>query len=214
MDAEQIEKLRHLRKSGDSLRLIAQKTGVSLTTVRRHACDIVVKTQAERGPRGRRRQEDMSGPLPLSADFAYFLGVFAGDGSLTALPRTYQLRIACHSAQQELTAKHLALLTRVTGRMPAVRLRRDCNGMDIVLYGMNLPVLLGLPCGRKQTNGFIIPPWVFEMRESARGFVRGLIETDGGIYKRARPDKGRTWECILTAHNPEIMNAFLRATEF
>ena len=199
-----------LRRQGDSLRLIAQKAGLSLSAVRYHVRDIETETRNLRAPSGRKPKPFRPFLLP-SEDFAYLIGVFAGDGCLSRLPRTYKFSIACDNRYPDLIAKYAALLERITGCPPIVQPRNESKATDVILHGIDLPTLFGLPCGRKTESGFQTPAWVFEDQQYLKAFVRGLVETDGGIYKRNRPDKGRTWECIFVAYNAQIMADFLKA---
>jgi len=200
-----------LRQQGDSLRLIAEKLGLSFSAVRYHVRDIQVETSNLRGPHGR-KPNVVRPPLVPSEDLAYLLGVFAGDGCLSRLPRTFKFSIACDNRYPDLIAKYAALLERLTGCPPIVQPRRESKATDVMLHGVDLPTLFGIPCGRKTESGFQSPAWVFEEPDYLKPFVRGLIETDGGIYKRHRADKGRTWECIFVAYNSQIMADFLQAT--
>lgn len=202
---------RELRKQGFSQRLIAEMTGLSPSVVRYHTRDIEVVTTQKRPYLRYSRQEAVK-TLEPSLDLAYFWGVFAGDGSLSRQPRTFKLAIACDPRYPDLIKTYTDLMERLTGRMPTVSLS-SCNYMRIVLYGQVLPELFGLPYGRKTDNGFTVPEWIFENRDYTAFCLRGLIETDGGIYKRHRIEKGRTWECIFTAYNVVIMEAFLRAAD-
>lgn len=199
-----------LRRRGYSLRLIALELGVSASTVRHHVRDVVVGDVA-RVNRVYQRGKQLTGALPPSDDLAYFLGVFSGDGSLTRQPRTFKLSISCDGRYPDLIEKYVRLIERLAGRVPKVASRKGGNYFEIYLYGCDLPVLLGVPCGAKSSNGYSVPGWIFTQPSYLKGFVRGLIETDGNVYHEYR-NGGWFSRCRFTATHEPIMQAFLRAT--
>lgn len=151
-------------------------------------------------------------PLPPSEDLAYLIGVISGDGSISRLRRVYKLAIACDIRYPDLIDRYTDLLNRVIGGKVSVLHRKDCRCADVSVYKSHLPELLGLPSGTKATNGYTVPQWIFDSAEFVRPFLRGLIETDGGVY-RTYHKQAWFWYCTFTAKHEAIMSAFLRGTE-
>jgi hypothetical protein len=149
--------------------------------------------------------------LQPSEDAAYFWGILSGDGSLSRLPRTECLCIACDSTYQDLIEGYSNLLGALFGKRVGVFERGNCVYLRI--YKKGISEYIGAPCGKKEENGFIIPEWIWAKKEYVVKFMRGLIETDGGFYQ-ARHNGGEYWFCIFTAKNTVIMDAFERAATY
>ncbi len=198
-----------LRREGWSLRLIARKLGVGQTTVRYHTQGIVPVEGVKARTVASQRYGAVPEPLLPSADLAYLLGVICGDGSLSPMPRTYKLGISCDARYPELIERYCDLIARLTGKKVAVCSRKNGNYFEICAYGKFLPLLLGLPGGAKKAD-YPVPQWVFFDLDFVRPFLRGLIETDGGVYHEFR-NGGWASRCIFTNLNPSIMDAFFHA---
>ena len=70
------------------------------------------------------------------------------------------------------------------GLLSTIRYRKK-NTLDIVINGKNFVEFLlkcGLRRGNKILNQIDIPNWIFMKKEFIRGCLRGLVDTDGGIY--------------------------------
>lgn len=200
-----------LRLQGYSQNRIAEMLGVSQSTVRHHTRHLpAVKT-----PRVTcRRSVSTPEPLPPSSDFAYLLGVFAGDGNLAKLPRTCKLVVSCSTDYPDLIEGYADLIQQLTGlTVKRTRKRekgRDTNCIDVYVYSQHLPAMLGLPCGAKVSSGFAVPDWIWHDDAYARAFLRGLIETDGGVYRTSH-NGGTFWYCAFTAKVPAVVDAFSKA---
>jgi hypothetical protein len=151
------------------------------------------------------------GPLLPSPDLAYLIGVIAGDGCIYDYERTSELFIACDNRYPDLIVGYAALVARLIPGNVRIYPSKTRNYTTVRICNMHLSILLGLPSGSKATNGFDIPQWVFEDVQYVKPFLRGLIETDGGVYKITR---GNTcvWHCHFTATHEKIMRAFVRGT--
>lgn len=200
---------RELRRGGWSLRLIAAETGVPATTVRRWTRDVVAAAPARQRPY-RRHDALEARPLPPSEDLAYLIGVTCGDGCLWQAPRTCRLLISCDARYPDLVTGYAALIERVLGRRPSIYPKK-ATALEISFYNKDLPLILGLRVGAK-SDDYPIPEWIFGSRAFVGPFVRGLIETDGGIYHEYR-NGGWCSRCLFTAHYASIMDGFLRGTE-
>lgn len=148
-------------------------------------------------------------PILPSPDLAYLIGVISGDGSISQLKSTYKLSIACDTNYPDLIETYMTLLKRILGGNVTVSYRKRERCADVYVYNPKLPTLLNLPSGTKTTNGYAVPEWIFESVEYIRKFMKGMIETDGGIYKIYKKG-GWFWYCGFTAHHEGISAAFLR----
>lgn len=208
LDSEDLaDRCRDLRLQGYSQPLIAQTLGVSQSTVRYHTRDIVVKVPKTKVVYRRKAQLDEV-PLPPSDKLAYLIGVMCGDGCLSQAPRTVQLCIACDTRYPNLIEIYCGLIFDLMGRKAKIFDYKTYA--HIRINSVALPQILGLPTGAKAQD-YPIPKWIWEQDSYLRFWVRGLIETDGGVYHEYR-NGGWCSRCLFTAKNKAIMDGFLRAT--
>ena len=201
------DRCRDLRRSGYSQNLIAETLGVSASTVRHHTRGITVKV-----PKTKRvyHRDTMLAPEPLppSDRLAYFIGVMCGDGSLSQAPGTVQLCVSCDTRYPNLIEIYCDLIFELLGRKAKVMDYKTY--VQVRINSVGLPKMLALPTGAKAQD-YPIPKWIWEQDSYLRFWVRGLIETDGGVYHEYR-NGGWCSRCLFTAKNRAIMDGFLRAT--
>lgn len=205
-------KLQALRKKGMSLRMIAEKVGMSYTGVRHHVKDI----EPVYPPKTRdRRPPGVLPPIPLppSTALAHLIGVIAGDGFIERKARTYRLWITCGNDHPELITKYEILVRKLLPGNVKIRPRPNSACTDITLYGCHLPYLLGIRAGAKNDGAFPIPAWIFQADEYMAAFMRGLIETDGGVYHRFTPTNKHYVHCSFTTEIDGVKAAFLHSTK-
>ena len=203
------DEVRTLRSQGWSLNKIAEHLRVSQSTVRHHTKNMVRRTPTQKREY---RRANMSDGVPLlpSIELAYLIGVMCGDGCISKLPRTYQLTISCDTFYPELIATYAALVEKLLKRPTSLDLNAKGTCAQVRLSDKHLPILLGLPPGKKPQD-YPVPEWIFDDLNYVRPFIRGLIETDGNIYHEYR-NNGWCSRCIFTAKIESIMTAFLRGT--
>lgn len=187
---------------------IAGQMGISASTVRHHTRDLKVETTHKCVYRRASQSEAVA--LPFSSDLAYLIGVICGDGCLTQLPRTCQLIISCDARYLELTAKYVDLIEKLVGRKPSVLTRKNGSYFEIRLANKSFSTMFGLPVGAK-AHDYPVPEWIFEDLNFVRPFLRGLIETDSGVYHEYR-NGGWCSRCLFTNKCDSIMRAFLRGS--
>lgn len=149
-------------------------------------------------------------PPEPSVEFAYLIGVVAGDGCITRAGHVFKLEISCDAAYPNLIKTYQALITQVTGLAAAVYKVHNRNCFRVVANSATMPSILGFPPGAKSENGFTIPEWIFENTEYVKALLRGLIETDGAVAKVFRHN-GWYWHIHFCAKHPGIMSSFMRA---
>ena len=207
---ELADRCRELRRSGYSLRLIAETLRVSSSTVRHHTQGIVVSDPKSKRVYWREEMLHDETPLPPSDQLAYLLGVICGDGNLHQGPRTVQLSISCDGRYPELISIYCDLIFYLLQRDAGISWRNEDAYAEVRVASVVLPQKLGLPTGAKAQD-YPIPEWIWEQDSYMRFWVRGLIETDGNIYHEYR-NGGWCSRCLFCAKNAAIMKGFLRAT--
>ena len=127
-----------------------------------------------------------------SPQLAEFFGIILGDGNVYVNEKygAYQIRVACHPVQEKKYAAFISglfeslfgLKTSLTKRGRGIYVCADSRDLAFFL----LESLPGLQAG------FFFPAWIFDDNECLKSFVRGLVDTDGSIYR-------------LSNKNPETM---------
>jgi hypothetical protein len=160
--------------AGESLNSVSKWLGVSRATLRdwRDRSGGAVRTND--CPRC------SEGKLP-AAPFAHLLGLYLGDGCLSALKKdVYSLRIACDD-------KYPRLIDEAADAIAAVHPSRPVHRVQAVGYTSVLSYWKHWPClfpqhgpGPKHQRRIELPDW---QREIVRGhpgeFLRGLFNSDG-----------------------------------
>lgn len=118
---------------------------------------------------------------------AYIVGVALGDGNLSCPnKRTTRLRITCDNAYPKLGREIKTALRFLfpTNKISYVK-RKETNCFDISVYSNRLneyiPWKVGL--GPKHVQNAHVPSWILENAKYIRPCLKGLIQTDGSIYK-------------------------------
>ena len=119
-----------------------------------------------------------------SVELAEIIGIILGDGCLS----DYQVIVTLDRKVDYDYAFFVSdLLCRVFGEKPAWSERESV--IELKLSGANLIDLLeelGLERGNKIKHQVAIPSWIFSNREFQYACMRGLFDTDGGIYKHQK----------------------------
>lgn len=114
---------------------------------------------------------------------AYIIGVALGDGNLSnPNGRAVRLRITCDKKYPNLITnikKNLQILFPNNKVSTIDRV----NAVDISCYSNKLEEILGWSVGSKESQSVSIPKWILSSEKYSRECLRGLIQTDGSIYK-------------------------------
>ena len=122
----------------------------------------------------------------FSKELAEFTGIVLGDGGIS----DSQLKITTNRVS--MTALYVIFIKNLIKKLfhlePSVCLRKkDVLALDIVVSRIKLVEFcnkkLGLHIGNKLKQGLDIPSWVRKNPEFEKSCVRGLIDTDGCIFK-------------------------------
>lgn len=120
-----------------------------------------------------------------SEELAEFVGIILGDGGIS----TYQLRITLNTKEEKEYIEFVAhLMEQLFGKIPYRYSHKDEIISNITLGGIKLVELLnslGLEKGNKVRRQAAVPNWIFENEEYTRACLRGLIDTDGGVFSHS-----------------------------
>jgi len=121
-------------------------------------------------------------PLKLSVNLAELAGILLGDGGLTK----DQVRVTLNATTDVEYSDFVArLMKNIFGETPYYHKRKSGNALDLILSGMCYVEELeriGLKVGNKVINQVSIPNWILSNKDYARACLRGLVDTDGGVY--------------------------------
>lgn len=133
--SHEIERVLRLATGGMADRAISELTGIPRTTVR--------DWRRTRSPAERNRP---CAPDPLKLppeEYAYLLGIYLGDGCLTAYPRgVWKLRIFCDAKYTEIVdaVRHAIVSVRGAGIASVHRKGKGC--VEVAMYWKHWPRLL------------------------------------------------------------------------
>jgi hypothetical protein len=167
-----VEELRH----GATLSAVSRYTGVSRAALRSWRDGKV----APRGAECPRCRSEPGPPEPKAA-YAYLLGQYLGDGTISAGPRDVRvLRIACADAWPGVMAECVTMIKALRPNNTVSLLHRQ--GCTIVtarwkhwtcLFPQHGP-------GKKHTRPIVLEIWQQEIVDAHTGpFLRGLFHSDG-----------------------------------
>jgi hypothetical protein len=127
--------------------------------------------------------------LPLNPDGvlqAYVIGLAIGDGNLSnPNGRAVRLRITCDTKYPALIAKIFSSLKQLLPANKVSLVSGSGNYVNVSVYSNHLEALLGWKAlgGSKHRQCVEIPRWIFADSLFSIPCLRGLIETDGAIYR-------------------------------
>jgi hypothetical protein len=195
-----VEEVLRLLASGLSTRAVAGETGVPRRTIWDWANGRLPDT------RKRLDGDEPGGPCQAEHDFdglpndayAYLLGMYLGDGYISACPRyVYQLRITCDARYPNIIAACAKTMESVLPGQRAARYVRPRSAcVDVSMFSKHWPCLIPQHgVGRKHTRKIVLAPWQDDIVRSQRqAFLRGLIHSDGSRYVARQRCGSMTYE--------------------
>lgn len=120
-----------------------------------------------------------------SIELAEIVGIILGDGGIT----DYQLKITLNKeTESEYISFVTTLLEKIFREKPCKYFFNNKRGQkvcNITINGINLIRILqnlGLKKGNKITHQVKVPDWIIKNKKYSKSCLRGLIDTDGGLY--------------------------------
>ncbi|MBU2544528.1 hypothetical protein KJ618_03620 [Patescibacteria group bacterium] len=132
-------------------------------------------------------------PQGYSAELAEFVGILLGDGYIGK----GQWSITLNAKADKTYAKFVYELTqRLFHFKPAKYIRHDCH--VIVISGSGVRsiqyfISLGLKIGNKVKQQVDVPKWIEENLSHSLSCLRGLVDTDGGIFTHTYRVNGKMY---------------------
>lgn len=134
--------------------------------------------------------------LERNKALAELVGIILGDGHIDR--RSYDrgdryisnhsVTVTLNSSEQRMISHTMDILEKCLGQTPAVNKLGHAEAVNIRVYG--LPVVeaferIGLVSGNKVNQQVSVPERVKEDTEYEKACPRGLVDTDGSIYRRS-----------------------------
>ena len=163
---------------------ISRRTGVSRPTIRDWVGRKLPRSYAGGDPRERcSRCGDNEHRLGrLSADYAYLLGLYLGDGTISKHPRSvYRLRITLDVRYPGIVRECETAMKAVVPQNRVSRQLRPCNCYEVHAYSKSWPCLFPQHGpGKKHSRPIFLTNWQQELAERwPDQLLKGLIQSDG-----------------------------------
>jgi intein/homing endonuclease len=135
---------------------------------------------------------------PLSKELSELIGVIFGDGNINVYVKgkniaTYSIRICGHIDHdfEFLTSFVSPLIKELFDITSRVYISKTANAFYIIVNSKEIVYFLnkiGLKSGNKIKNQSGVPYWIKKNDEFSKAFIRGLIDTDGSIFRMSKRD--------------------------
>lgn len=135
-------------------------------------------------------------PDQYSMELAEFVGIMLGDGHLGEQAWSITLNSIADKSYVEFV---VGLTSTLFGFIPHVATRKDCNATIISGSGEKAVSFfrsLGLRSGDKVKQQVGIPEWIKENKEFSKVCMRGLMDTDGGVFVHKYRVNGKEYEYL------------------
>ena len=130
----------------------------------------------------------------LSTKLAEFIGIMLGDGGVGKL----QISITLNSIKDLDYSRYVvSLCESLFDHKPKIRKRKNANALEIYFNGKNLVKMLtdfGLIQGNKVKNQVDVPSWIKSNLKFKRICLRGLMDTDGGVFIHKYKVRGKIYK--------------------
>lgn len=147
-------------------------------------------------------------PGEFTNELAEFVGIMLGDGGMTY----YQCTVTLNGeADKEYIKFVLNLMQSLFRHKPKLVKRKDSKAVVIYFYGIRLIQYLtkiGLKTGNKVRQQVSVPKWISESNNHRMHCLRGLMDTDGGIFPHRYVSNGKKYKyyklCFKNQSKPLI----------
>ncbi|MBI2449839.1 hypothetical protein HYV49_06110 [Candidatus Pacearchaeota archaeon] len=150
--------------------------------------------------------------IEMNEKLAEFVGAVLGDGNINFYKKgkeigVYHIRIAGDKVKDNEYHTYLKDICREIFKLNAKKVIRP-NERFLDIYSKELVIFfikMGIKPGNKITNQSTIPLWIFEKAEYIRACLRGLIDTDGSMFRMSQRDFNLI-RINFTNHNFTLLN--------
>lgn len=137
-----------------------------------------------------------------SKEFAELIGIILGDGAIN----NYQVRISLdRKVDRDYAVFVSRLMEKIFGEKPSWSERLVGNTIELTISGVGLVEALeniGLKRGNKVAHRVDFPGWIHKRIGYEIACVRGLFDTDGGLYFHKKGNKKYLGWCFANSSAP------------
>ena len=130
----------------------------------------------------------------INKDLAEYVGIMLGDGGITPS----QCTITLNSIADKDYARFVCdLACKLFGEKPKIFKKKDCNAITLYYNGSALVKYLcslGLKTGNKVKQQVGVPDWVKNVGSYRIACLRGLMDTDGGVFIHRYKVNGKNYK--------------------
>ncbi len=159
---------------------VGKKLGISSSTVYDRLLRLNIKSIRDKKLRYNNQRNDICIPTFYTKELAEFIGILLGDGSLTPT----QVTVTLGTKEQNYAIYVAKLVQKIFGIK--ARIIENKYQHRVVYIGSVKAVRWLLTMGlaiNKVKAQVDVPPWIFTKDDFMRAALRGLIDTDGSIYR-------------------------------
>jgi hypothetical protein len=210
---ELVEQALQLRASGRPGTQIARDLGVPRGTVRDWLAGRTPRA-ARVGPTCPLCREAAHRFDRLPDAYVYLLGLYLGDGCISAHPRgVFRLRVVLDAAYPSIIDQAAEAIRRVRPRNAVGRRRREYNDIEVSSYSKAWPCLLPQHGpGKKHERHIVLQPWQHDLvRGTPHLLLRGLIHSDGCRFVNRGRDGWRAPRYAFMNLSADIRAIFIEA---
>lgn len=157
------------------------------------------------------RRKQIKYPKP-SESLAEFIGIFLGDGSFG---NKYQIIISWNHKCEQTYAKYIQkMVFKLFGLDSKIRIRKQYGSAEIVISSSNLVDHIRGLTKIKADRGkklFELPAWLSKNKRYKVGFLRGLFDSEGCIYRHKYYSNAKAYSYVkiaVTNYCDEILSIF------
>ena len=147
--------------------------------------------------------------------YAYLLGIYLGDGCLTAYPRgVWRLRVSCEAAYEEIIDAIRFAMVAVRGKGSAAVYKRKGRCVEVAMSWKHWPCLFPQHGpGPKWKRNIELTDWQHAIVEREReSFLGGLIDSDGcrivATYREKNGVTRRYGRYVFCNRSEQILTLF------
>ena len=149
----------------------------------------------------------------ITGTTAYVVGLAIGDGNLSnPNGRAVRLRITCDTRYRNTLKNIVNAVKTVMPQNKVSLVQKSKNCVDVSCYSNKWENILGWRANKKSkfNQKVSVPIWIKKSKRLSISCLRGLIETDGSVYKDR---KYVTVNFVTTIHNlaDDVMEMIIRA---
>lgn len=129
----------------------------------------------------------------FSKELAEYVGIMLGDGGITSGQCTITLNSIVDKDYIRFVSE---LAEKLFGEVPRYFKKKDCNATTLY-YNSSFLVRyfleIGLKIGNKVKQQVDVPDWIKQVKEYRIACLRGLMDTDGGVFLHKYKVKGKEY---------------------